>query len=236
MLLEINHLDADFIKRRFPNIYQQCLRYGFDITQRPVPVVPAAHYSCGGVVARVDGETQLTGLYAAGEVAMTGMHGANRLASNSLLEAVVMAGLAAERSVQYRRDTKFPESVPVENSPYSSLQYPREKILIAHDRRELARVMSDFVGIVRTEERLLLAHEKVQQIQRAIEQYYFATPATYDVIELRNIATVADLILLCALKRKESRGLHYLIERPERDDAYLEDTVIPGLREERSST
>ena len=232
VLLDVSHLDADFTKKRFPGIYKECLRYGFDITKRPVPVVPAAHYSCGGVVSRIDGETTLAGLYTSGEVAMSGMHGANRLASNSLLEAVVMSDLAAKKSYQYFKDVRFPESVPVDNAPYSVWKYPREKILIAHDRRELTRVMSDFVGIVRSEDRLTLALEKVNQIKKAIEEYYYATPATYDVVELRNIATVADLIISSALLRQESRGLHYLEEIPKQNDDYLKDTIIPGERVE----
>jgi L-aspartate oxidase len=227
--LDLSHLDSEFIKHRFPNIYRECLRHGFDITVEPIPVVPAAHYACGGVVASLFGETSMPGLYAAGEVAMSGMHGANRLASNSLLEAVVMAKSAAVRSVQYFGDVDFPDQVPIDNTLYSSLSYPREKILIAHDRRELRRVMSDFVGIVRTEDRLLLSLEKVKHIRSAIDQYYFATPATYNVVELRNLASVAELIIRCAISRRESRGLHYLVERPELDDAYLRDTVIwPG--------
>jgi L-aspartate oxidase len=227
--LDVSHLDPAFIKHRFPNIYRECLKYGFDITAEPIPVVPAAHYSCGGVVTTISGETSMPGLYAAGEVAMSGMHGANRLASNSLLEAVVMAKFAAEKSTQYFRGADFPEQVPIDNTMYSSLSYPREKILIAHDRRELRRVMSDFVGIVRTEDRLLLALEKVKHIRSAIDQYYFATPATYNVIELRNLASVAELIIRCAINRRESRGLHYLEEYPELDSAYLRDTVIwPG--------
>jgi L-aspartate oxidase len=229
VFLDISHRDPEFVKQRFPNIHQECLRYGFDITQRPIPVVPAAHYACGGVCCGLDGETSLPGLYVAGEVAMTGMHGANRLASNSLLEAVVMSELAAASSCEYLRQTDFPESVPVDNPLASSLKMPREKILIAHDRRELCRVMSDFVGIVRSRERLSLALERVSAIKEAIEEYYFATPATNDVVELRSIATVAELIILSALERRESRGLHYLEENPNPDPAFEHDTIIPGL-------
>ncbi len=233
VLLDLTHLDPVHVKNRFPNIYRECLKYGFDLTQRPIPVVPAAHYACGGVVSTIDGETELAGLYVAGEVAMTGLHGANRLASNSLLEAVVMAKLSAKASYDYFRQAHFPENVPVDAPMYSSLKFPREKILIAHDRRELKRVMSDFVGIVRTEERLQLAQEKVQQIRTAIDQYYMATPATYPVVELRNLATVAELIIQCARRRLESRGLHYLEDRPLENDAYRSDTVIEGkLRQE----
>ncbi|UCC44355.1 MAG: L-aspartate oxidase [Candidatus Zixiibacteriota bacterium] len=235
VFLEVNHLEADFIKRRFPNIYTQCLKYGFDITQRPVPVVPAAHYACGGVVSTIDGETELAGLYVAGEVAMTGMHGANRLASNSLLEAVVVADLAVDKSYDYYANTDFPASVPIDNMPYSSLEYPRGKILIAHDRREITRVMSDFVGIMRTKDQLNVALDKVHKIRDAIDQYYMATPATYNTVELRSIATVAELIIKSAISRKESRGLHYVEEYPEMDDEFLKDTIIRGqLPEERT--
>ena len=226
--LDISHLDPAFIKKRFPYIYQQCLRRGFDITERPIPVVPSAHYSCGGVVSNTDGETQLAGMYTAGEVAMTGMHGANRLASNSLLEAVVMAKFAAMASTHYLQGCDFPKAVPVDNPPSSSLQYPRQKILVAHDRRQLNRVMSDFVGIVRTEDHLNLALEKVRQIKEAIEQYYLATPATIDVVELRNMATVAELIVKSALSRHESRGLHYVEDYPARTDNVAKDTIIKG--------
>ncbi|UCG63046.1 MAG: L-aspartate oxidase [Candidatus Zixiibacteriota bacterium] len=236
VMLDISHRDAGFIKKRFPNIYKECLRRGFDITQRDIPVVPAAHYSCGGVVSSLSGETELAGLYVAGEVAMTGMHGANRLASNSLLESVVMAEYAAEKSTEYFKNVDVPRSGIADTTLYSSLQYPREKILVAHDRRVLNRVMSDFVGIVRSRERLNLALEKIQQIKAGIEQYYLATPATYGVVELRNMATVADLIVRSALMRLESRGLHYLTDYPETNPKYECDTVIKGMtREDRAN-
>jgi L-aspartate oxidase len=228
VLLDVRHRDADFIRRRFPNIYRECLRYGFDITARAIPVVPAAHYACGGVRCNLHGETELPGLYVAGEVAMSGMHGANRLASNSLLEAVVMAKLAAESAYDYFRNVDFPESVPIDNVLASSLRMPRERILVTHDRREVSRIMSDFVGIVRSKERLKLAMEKVHGIKNAIEEYYLATPATFAVVELRNIATVAELIIKSALSRDESRGLHYLEDFPETDEAFAKDTEIPG--------
>jgi len=228
VLLDVSHKDPEFIRKRFPNIYRQCLRYGFDITERPVPVVPAAHYSCGGVVASLNGETEMPGLFCAGEVAMSGMHGANRLASNSLLEAVVMARFAAERSGEFHRGTQFPSSVPVDNSLASSLKMPRLKTLVSHDRRELSRIMSDFVGIVRSEERLALALERVQRTRDAIDEYYFATPATYAVVELRNIAAVAELIIRSALSRKESRGLHFLENRQGISDAFAHDTILHG--------
>ncbi|MCX6834988.1 MAG: L-aspartate oxidase [candidate division Zixibacteria bacterium] len=229
VLLDISHRPAEFVKERFPNIYTECLRYGFDITKRPVPVVPSAHYSCGGVVSDIHGETSLPGLFVAGEVAMTGMHGANRLASNSLLEAVVMSDYASRKSCEYFKQSGLPDSVPVDNPLASSLKMPRERILITHDRRALNRIMSDFVGIVRTSERLALALERVSRIKRPVEEYYLATPATNDVVELRSIATVAELIIRSALSRQESRGLHYLEEKPLPDPAYAHDTVITGL-------
>jgi L-aspartate oxidase len=164
---------------------------------------------------------------------MSGMHGANRLASNSLLEAVVMAKLAARKSLDYFKQASFPEQVPVDNSLYSSLKQPREKILITHDRRQLTRIMSDFVGIVRSEKRLRLALEKIEHIREAVEQFCLATPATYNVLELRNMATVADLIIRSALERKESRGLHYVEEYPESSDDYLRDTIIEGAKRDR---
>ncbi len=235
VLLDISHRETDFIKKRFPNIYRECLRRGFDITKRDIPVVPAAHYACGGVVSNLHGETELAGLYVAGEVAMTGMHGANRLASNSLLEAVVMAQFASVRSTDYFKNVELPKAGSMDNTIYSSLEYPREKILVAHDRRVLNRVMSDFVGIVRSTDRLLLAQEKVQSIQKGIEQYYLATPATYSVVELRNMATVADLIIRSALMRSESRGVHYLGDNINQDPAFEHDTVIAGKTKENKA-
>ena len=139
-----------------------------------------------------------------------------------------MARYASARSVEYRRRTALPTDLTVNNSPYSSLRYPRQKILIAHDRHELTRVMSDFVGIVRTVEHLQLALDRIQHIREGIEQHYLATPATYDVVELRNMATVADLIVRCALQREESRGLHYVEDYPAADDTFLHDTIIEG--------
>ncbi|MEW5993440.1 MAG: L-aspartate oxidase [Candidatus Zixiibacteriota bacterium] len=234
VFLDVSHRDADFLMQRFPNIYRECLRRGFDITQRPVPVVPSAHYACGGILSTIEGETELAGLYVTGEAAMTGMHGANRLASNSLLEAVVMAKFAAAKSTEYFKHSELPAILQTDHPFYSSLQPPREKVLIAHDRRQLQRVMSDFVGIVRTKNRLNLALEKVRRIREAIEEYYLATPATYGVVELRNMATVAELMVRCALQRKESRGLHYMEDYPSADDTYKTDTIIAGTLRERS--
>ncbi len=228
VLLDVSHLDGEFIKRRFPNIYKECLRRGFDITKRDIPVVPAAHYACGGVVSNIKGETEIPGLFVAGEVACTGMHGANRLASNSLLEAVVMADLAAKKSTEYFNSVHFPPLIPVDKSLFSSLKHPSGKIVIAHDRRQICRVMSDFVGIVRSEEMLELALKKIGEMKQGIEEYYLATPATYNVVELRNMATVSELVIKSALLRKESRGLHFVEDYPHTEERFLKDTVLPG--------
>jgi len=228
VLLDVSHLDSAFIKKRFPNIYRRCLRRGFDITERPIPVVPSAHYSCGGVVSTIHGETELLGLYTAGEVAMTGMHGANRLASNSLLEAVVMAQFAAVKSYDYARHSQLPENIATETPLHSSLKQPSQKILVAHDRRQLNRVMSDFVGIVRTTDHLKLARERIQQLDKAVEAYYLATPATVGVVELRNLTTVAELIVRSALSRHESRGLHYIEDYLQMSAGTPHDTITQG--------
>ncbi|MBD3403513.1 L-aspartate oxidase [candidate division GN15 bacterium] len=232
VLLDITHRDPEFVKNRFPNIYRQCLRYGFDITERAIPVVPAAHYACGGVVADIHGQTRLPGLFVAGEVAMTGMHGANRLASNSLLEAVVMAAFAARNSVAYRQEAAEADlpTPTIQRERFG--EYPEEKILFAHYRRDLQRTMSDLVGIVRTEERLRHALGKVRRIKFAVDEFYQMTPVTYKLAEVRNMVQTALLVILSALERKESRGLQFLEDNPSVDDAYKHDTIIEPHAEE----
>lgn len=225
--LDISHLDVKFLKRRFPNIYKECLRRGIDIAREPIPVVPAAHYQCGGVMADVCGRTDIEGMYVCGEAAFTGMHGANRLASNSLLEAVVMSDFAADDAVRFFKSHKFPESPPAEQWLHSSIERKKEKIVLSHDRRSVRRLMSDFLGIVRSEDRLKLASKRVGMIHKAIDSYYLSHPASYAIVELRNIALIASLIIRCASRRKESRGLHYIIDYPERDDKkFKHDTII----------
>lgn len=225
--LDITHLDQKFVKLRFPQIYGKCLSLGIDITREWIPVVPAAHYICGGVVTDMEGKTAIENLYACGEVACTGMHGANRLASNSLLEAVVFADFSAKSSkerLQNMKDFSFP---PIPPWSLKGVFDQKEWVIISHDRDWIQRFMWDYVGIVRSNRRLEQAKKRIQILLDEITQFYRVNPVTYDVIELRNIAMVAELIIECALQRKESRGLHYNIDYPEKDDKnWLKDTIL----------
>jgi L-aspartate oxidase len=227
VFLDITHKKPEFVRERFPNIGQKCLSLGIDMTREPIPVVPAAHYMCGGVLVDGQGKTDIDRLYAVGETACTGLHGANRLASNSLLEAVVYAHMAAEQAV------KELDSINVQICDVLPPWDPMgttdsdEAIVVSHNWDEIRRCMWNYVGIVRSNKRLLRARNRIESIQKEIQEYYWDFKITSDLVELRNIAMVAELIVQSAMLRKESRGLHYNIQYPEKDDKYwLKDTIL----------
>lgn len=223
--LDISHLGKK-AKEEFPNIYSTCLRFGIDITKAPIPVVPAAHYSCGGVVTDLEGRTNITNLYACGEVAMTGVHGANRLASNSLLEALVFSTRAAVELLKSTVNSKT-KDVSIREWDDSGTENAEEWVVIEHDRHEIQQMMWDLVGIVRSDYRLKRAERRLKLIKKEIKEYYGKTKVTMPLLELRNIAEVALIIVRSALKRKESRGLHYTIDFPKASKTFgKSDTIL----------
>jgi L-aspartate oxidase len=229
VFLDITHKSPEDIRARFPNIHQKCLSLGIDITKEPIPVVPAAHYMCGGVVADTSSRTDITNLYACGEVAMSGLHGANRLASNSLLEAVVMSNGAINDILQSGfRAVTLPDIPAWDDSEVFDVE---EWILLRHDLDEIRDLMWDYVGIVRSDVRLRRAHHRLELIWREVEEFYRRAKVTADLIELRNMACLAALVVRCAMSRNESRGLHFTTDYPERDDQrFKRDTILRARR------
>jgi len=227
VFLDISHQDSGFVQTRFPNLYAKCRSFGFDMTAEPIPVVPAAHYMCGGVATDIYGRTDLKRLYAIGETACTGLHGANRLASNSLIEALVYADTAAKQNIKDIKTLNgnyIPDPPPWDEVGTTDSD---EHIMVSHNWDEIRRLMWNYVGIVRSDKRLARAKRRIEIIHKEINEYYWDFRVSADLIELRNIATVAELVIKCARHRKESRGLHYNIAYPHRDDQrWQKDTVI----------
>ncbi|MDX1442450.1 MAG: L-aspartate oxidase [Gammaproteobacteria bacterium] len=215
VLLDISQQPADFIREHFPTIHRRCLDFGFDITREPIPVVPAAHYTCGGVITDLEGRSDLPGLYCVGEAAHTGLHGANRMASNSLLECLVLGAAAAQSITAEEQLPDLPATLPPWDE--SRVTDSDEEVVVSHNWDELRRFMWDYVGIVRTDKRLARAQHRVDLLKSEIAEYYTNFRINGDLIELRNLTTVAELIVRSAQARKESRGLHYTLDYPEPD-------------------
>ncbi|ELO9216265.1 TPA: L-aspartate oxidase [Escherichia coli] len=213
MFLDISHKPADFIRQHFPMIYEKLLGLGIDLTQEPVPIVPAAHYTCGGVMVDDHGRTDVEGLYAIGEVSYTGLHGANRMASNSLLECLVYGWSAAEDITRRMPDAHGVSTLPPWDE--SRVENPDERVVIQHNWHELRLFMWDYVGIVRTTKRLERALRRITMLQQEIDEYYAHFRVSNHLLELRNLVQVAELIVRCAMMRKESRGLHFTLDYPE---------------------
>ena len=231
VFLDFTHKNPDYIRERFPNIHAACLQFGIDIATQPIPVVPAAHYMCGGVSTDLHGRTSVPGLFAIGEVACTGLHGANRLASNSLLEGLVFGYRAAQKLGQLLPELRGEPVADVPDWQTGNATPSDEGVIVTHSWEELRRTMWNYVGIVRSDKRLARAQSRLALLHEEIREYYWSHLVTRDLLELRNIATVADLIVASALSRKESRGAHSTLDYPDSSDAYRHDTVLKmGVR------
>ncbi|RYD20376.1 MAG: L-aspartate oxidase, partial [Verrucomicrobiaceae bacterium] len=225
--LDVTHKPKGFMKERFPYIYQTLLKFGLDCETQPIPVVPAAHYQCGGVLTDVNGKTSVRGLYAIGEVACTGLHGANRLASNSLLEGNVVARRALDDLMRHHPPGKaVPEAPPIPPWEHGDTAEPDELVVIYHNWDEIRRLMWDYVSIVRTDNRLRRATARLRNLKKEVREFYWGHRVNADILELRNLVAVAGLIVECATRRKESRGLHYTLDHPNSDEKLCTDTVI----------
>ncbi len=214
VFLDISHKPADFIQHHFPTIYARCLKSGIDITQQSIPVVPAAHYTCGGIETDLNGQTTINRLFAIGETAYTGLHGANRLASNSLAEGLVFSNMASQQIIKIY--SKLDEAVVEQVKTWDTrhITQAKERVLISHDWDEVRRIMWDYVGIVRTDKRLKQALKRIYILKSEVHEYFYAHTLSSDLLELRNLTLVAELMIKSALKRKESRGLHYNLDHP----------------------
>lgn len=224
--LDVRHKAPGFMKERFPFIYETLLRYGLDCEKEPIPVVPAAHYQCGGVVTDINGKTTLRGLYAIGEVACTGLHGANRLASNSLLEGNVTARRALDEMLAHLHPQRASEEFDIPVWEHGDTAAPDELVVIYHNWDEIRRLMWDYVSIVRTDNRLRRAATRLRNLKKEVREFYWGHRVNADILELRNLVSVASMIVDCAVKRKESRGLHYTTDHPLTKESLAQDTRI----------
>jgi len=225
VFLDISHQPSEFIREHFPTVFERCLQLGFDMTREPVPVVPAAHYLCGGILTDCQGRTSIRGLYAIGEAACTGLHGANRMASNSLLECLVLADSAAGDIIETLPSLAAPPELPQWDE--SQVTDSDGEVVVSHNWHELRRFMWDYVGIVRTSKRLQRAMNRIELLKHEIAEYYGNFRVSNDLIELRNLVQIAELIVRCAMARKESRGLHYTLDYPQpNSDCEQQDSVL----------
>lgn len=236
VFLDISHKPKNFITEHFPNVYENCLKFGYDMAKEPIPVVPAAHYTSGGIMTDLDGHTDINNLYCIGEAAFTGLHGANRMASNSLLECIVFGHATSKDIIKRSQESTLQQEA---TSPYfkipewdeSRVTDSDERVVINHNWDEVRRFMWDYVGIVRTTKRLERAHNRMKLLLSEIDEYYSNFRVTADLIELRNLSIVADLIIQSALQRHESRGLHYTLDYPKKDPKMSKrDTILDPIR------